>query len=316
MLVDEINITVIGGKGGEGVVRFFPKKAGPAGGNGGNGGNVYAYGNQNLSDLKRYAGAPRHEADAGQPGETFERIGHKGEDLLLHFPIGTLITDTNTGEQIEITHAKQKELLVTGGKGGRGNSAFKSATNQTPRQYEPGTPGQERHFHIIMRFIADFGFIGFPNAGKSSLLNELTAASVRTAAYPFTTLEPNLGEFEGKIIADIPGLIEGASSGKGLGHKFLKHIEKVPVLLHTVSLESKDILRDIEVINDELKNYREHMGEKPQTILLTKTDLVDETFVEEKVELIKSKGYDVIPVSIFNPEQFEKLQDFLRSFDK
>jgi len=224
MFIDEARITVKGGQGGYGKVAFFRNRKGPSGGNGGKGGDVYAVATSNLTHLKNYVEVFEYMAENGEPGGDNHKTGAGGKDLLLKMPIGTTIIDTSIKKEIVLDKNHPKILLCAGGQGGLGNSAFKSSVNQTPKKAEVGKKGEEKEFALILKLIADFGLIGLPNAGKSSLLNSLTAANVKTADYPFTTLEPNLGVYEGKVIADVPGLIEGASSGKGLGIKFLKHI--------------------------------------------------------------------------------------------
>jgi len=313
MFIDEVTIKVKSGSGGRGAVTFFPMKHGPSGGPGGNGGSVFVEGDPQLADLHNYLGAKEHKAENGKPGQSFRKNGSDGEDLILRVPIGTLLTDLETGFEIEINEAGKQYLLARGGNGGRGNSAFSTSTHQVPREYESGTPGQRKVYKTVLRLIADFGLVGLPNAGKSSLLNELTAAKVRTAMYAFTTLEPNLGVFENSVIADIPGLIEGASQGKGLGFRFLKHVEKVPVILHCIAADSADIEKDYRTVMHELENYNPAVAEKDQTILLTKTDLVSEQQQKKLVKVLSKYQKEVLPVSIFNPEQFEKLQKYLRT---
>ncbi len=312
MFIDEVIIKVKGGSGGNGAVAFFPMKKGPSGGPGGNGGSVLVKGDRQMADLHKYMGAKTYKAEDGQPGQSFRKNGRDGEDVILTVPVGTLLKDIETGFEIEINDDERIYLLARGGQGGRGNTSFATSTHQVPREFEQGEPGQSRSFRTVLRLIADFGLVGLPNAGKSSLLNELTSAKVKTAMYAFTTLEPNLGVFENKVIADIPGLIEGASKGKGLGFKFLKHVEKVPVILHCIAANSENIKRDYETVQYELASYNPGLAAKEQIILLTKTDLVDEKKQKELIHTLKSYQKEVIPVSIYNPEQFESLQSFLR----
>lgn len=312
MLVDEATITIKAGKGGPGKVSFFPgHKTGPDGGDGGTGGDVYVMGDRQWVSLNYYAQKGKHAAENGNPGEGQRRTGADGKDLTLHFPIGTLLRDIETGEEIEINQDGETFLVCKGGKGGKGNDAFKSSTNTTPRFAQPGLPGQQRTFKVILRLIADYGLIGLPNAGKSSLLNELTNANVRTANYPFTTLEPNLGVVNDKILADIPGLIEGASSGKGLGIKFLKHIEKVSRLFHCIAADSDDVLRDYDTIRQELHNFNTELLHKPETILLTKRDLINDNDMRERVHQLKQRNQDVHVVSIYDPDAIEQLKNIV-----
>lgn len=312
MFIDEVSIKVKAGNGGRGASTFFPMRKGPSGGPGGNGGSVFVEADPQMADLHKYLGAKEYKAENGQSGQNFRKNGRDGEDLILKVPIGTLLTDRETGYEIEVNETGKQYLLARGGNGGRGNASFASPTHQVPHEYEQGTPGQKKSYWTVLRLIADFGLVGLPNAGKSSLLNELTAAKVRTAMYAFTTLEPNLGVFELSVIADIPGLIEGASQGKGLGFKFLKHVEKVPVILHCIAADSPDIEKDYRTVMHELESYNPEVAEKEQTIILTKTDLISEKKQKELVKKLTQFQKEVLSVSIYNPEQFEKLQQYLR----
>lgn len=315
MFVDEAFISVQGGKGGEGAVTYFPGiKTGPSGGDGGNGGNIYVQGDKNLADLYKYASTTRYIAPNGKAGGNYNLHGHKGDDIILKVPVGTLIRDSEVDFEVEVNDAETQHLLAKGGRGGRGNAHFVTATEQSTRRSLPARDGQKRHLRLVLRLIADFGFIGLPNAGKSSLLNELTSAKVKTAMYPFTTLEPNLGVFEDKVLADIPGLIEGAASGKGLGIKFLKHVEKVPVLLHCIAADNEDLIAIYNTIMKEMEQYNEKLLKKPQILLLTKTDLVSEAVAADKLAQLQKLQPTVLPVSIYNPHQFADLQKFLRGF--
>ncbi len=314
MLIDEVNITLRAGHGGVGKVSFYPKeKAGPDGGNGGRGGDLYVKATSDITALNQYANKKMIEAENGEMGGSFLKFGKDGKDATYTFPVGSLFTEVNTGEQFELAESDQVLLVCKGGLGGKGNAEFKSSRRTTPKFAQKGLPGEEKHFKVILRLIADFGLIGLPNAGKSSLLNELTAASVKTAAYPFTTLEPNLGVFDGKVIADIPGLIEGAAEGKGLGIKFLKHIEKVNLLIHCIPSESEDVLGDYKTVQGEMKKFNPELLKKKEIILLTKTDLMDKKQVEEKVKKLKTLKKQVLTVSIHDWDSLEKLKSYLRS---
>jgi len=311
MFIDEAVITVSAGAGGPGKVAFFPNKRGPSGGAGGHGGHVFLKGHANMTDLHPFVNKQVYSAEDGVSGETFERSGAAGEDLILRVPIGTHVVNEKTTETFEISDSTTQVLIVRGGMGGRGNSAFVTSTYQTPRHAEPGEPGESVTLRLVLKLIADVGLIGLPNAGKSSLLNEFTNANVKTAAYPFTTLEPYLGVLEKLVIADIPGLIEGASKGKGLGVKFLKHIEKVGVLFHCISSESADVLKDYETVIREMKEFNPKLLEKKQIILLTKTDLIDVKTQKKLIVKLNNTKHEVYPVSIYNPDQFLKLKKYL-----
>lgn len=309
MFVDEVYLTLKAGRGGAGKVAFFPgRKTSPAGGNGGRGGSIYVQAVTDMPSLTRYAGKNVLAAPDGGPGMGFRRHGAKGEDLILEFPVGTTFIDQKTRTAIELETPEQRILLCKGGRGGRGNDEFKSSTNISPHQCEKGFPGEEKRFQIIMKLIAEYGLIGLPNAGKSSLLNELTRANVKTASYPFTTLEPNLGVVNGHIIADIPGLIEGASEGKGLGIKFLRHIEKVRILLHCVAADSEDVVGIYKVVRQELQKYSEILANKDELVLLTKRDLVDEKILQQKKQLLESVASHILPVSIHDYESLQILR--------
>ncbi|MBI4037403.1 Obg family GTPase CgtA, partial [Candidatus Daviesbacteria bacterium] len=253
MLIDEVDIILRGGHGGAGKVSFYPgAKAGPDGGNGGRGGDVYIVATSDLFALNRFSKEKDISAENGGNGGSNRKFGKNGKDIEIQMPIGTSLFDQKTGEEFELKTPGEKILICKGGLGGRGNAEFKSSRRTTPLFAQPGLLGWERDLKVVLKLIADFGLIGLPNSGKSSLLNELTRACVKVANYPFTTLEPNLGVLDGRVLADIPGLIEGAAAGKGLGIKFLKHIEKVGLHLHTVSLESDDLVRDYKIVHQEL----------------------------------------------------------------
>lgn len=300
MLVDEAEIIIRGGHGGEGRVSFRGKKSGgPDGGNGGRGGDVYVKATSDIYALSKFLSEKVFKAEDGGKGGVGTRSGANGKDLILTMPVGTFLTD-DFGTEVELTKMGEEILLAKGGLGGRGNESFKSPVNTTPRYAQKGLVGEEKKLNLKLKLIADFGLIGLPNAGKSSLLNELTNANAKIGDYPFTTLEPNLGALKGKVIADIPGLIEGASKGKGLGHKFLKHIEKVKLLLHCISSESDNPLRDYLVIREELKKFNPELLSKKEIILLTKSDL-------KKARPKKIGKVQVIPISIYDFDSIQML---------
>lgn len=308
MLTDEAKIKVSAGRGGDGIVTFdkVMMSLGPTGGKGGNGGNVKFVGVADIFALNKYRHKKEHWAEDGKKGRSGRSDGPNGKDLLLTVPIGTVITETISKKSFEITEVGQEILAASGGIGGRGNFYFRSPKNTSPQEFEEGKPGENFEFSLELRLIADIGLIGLPSAGKSSLLNELTAAQAKVGAYHFTTLEPNLGAFNDFIIADIPGLIEGASDGRGLGIKFLRHIQRTRVLVHCLSLESDDLFRDYKIIRKELEKYNPVMLEKKEIILLTKTDLVSEVELTRQIKKIKTKiKNEILPISIHNFEEIE-----------
>src|SRR5690348_3762334 len=246
MLIDDVTIKVSAGNGGDGAVAFNKnmKSLGPSGADGGRGGSVYFEGSSDLNALSQFRNKKQVQTADGGTGRPQFNDGPDGADLILKVPVGTVIHKIETGEKFEIIKTTDTFLAVQGGRGGRGNFKFRSAINTSPKEFEKGQPGEKATIRLELKLIADVGLIGLPNAGKSSLLNELTNAKSKVANYPFTTLEPNLGVYYELILADIPGLIEGASGGKGLGIKFLQHIERTKTLFHLISAESEDVARD------------------------------------------------------------------------
>lgn len=309
MLTDEVKIKVYAGHGGNGAVAFNKIKMslGPTGGNGGDGGNVYFKGVSDLTALNKYKCKKDYYAGDGQNGKSDKSTGCSGKDLLLNVPIGSVIKSIQTSKVYEITEVEQTLLVAKGGKGGRGNFFFRSSINTSPKEYELGKAGEEFEFKIELRFIADIGLIGLPNAGKSSLLNELTKANVKVANYKFTTLEPNLGTMRKIIIADIPGLIEGASKGKGLGIKFLKHIKRTKILFHCLSLESKNLKNDYDIIRKELETYSSELLNKKEVLIFTKSDMLNSKEIKEKIKNFTSSKF--LLVSIHDFESLEKLKN-------
>lgn len=322
MLIDEVDIILQGGHGGAGKVSFGPsERSGPDGGNGGRGGDLYLKVTSDLFALNQFSKAKTLKAGDGENGGGNLKFGKNGADLEISLPLGTTVLDKDSGEELELSNLNQKILIAKGGLGGRGNADFKSPRNTTPMFAQKGLPGRERNLKVTLKLIADFGLMGLPNAGKSSLLNELTAAQAKVANYPFTTLEPNLGVLNTKVIADIPGLIEGASGGKGLGIKFLKHIEKVKLLLHCIDSTSEDVIADYEIVRNELGNFSTKGGpssggnpellEKEEIILLTKSDLLEKKDLETKIKTLKKFNKEVLPVSIHDYDSLENLKKLL-----
>lgn len=312
MFVDEAQVQLIAGHGGAGKVSFHrPPVKGPDGGNGGKGGDIILRSSDSVSTLGFFTKHKVVNADNGASGESNRKSGKDGPDLYLDVPVSTQITDLNSGETFVLPKPSMEIKLCIGGKGGRGNFEFRSSRNTTPEYAQPGLSGQSRTVKIQIKLIADIGLIGLPNSGKSSLLNELTNANARTGNYPFTTLEPNLGVHGKKIIADIPGIIEGASEGKGLGLKFLKHIEKVKVLLHCIPSDSRDPINDYQTVRKELIIFNKQLARKKEIILLTKSDMADEKGLEELKKELQNLGKEIIAVSIYNFDSIEKLKKYL-----
>lgn len=312
--VDELSILARAGKGGDGVVRWLHLKgreySGPAGGNGGNGGDIYIRGVRDISLLGRYRGEKKFEAQSGQDGESYNRDGKGGKDLMIDLPVGSIVRNASTGEVHELMHEGEQKLVLKGGRGGAGNAVFKSSVNTTPTESTPGLPGEEAQLHIELRLIASAGLVGLPNAGKSSLLNALTGATAKIGSYAFTTLDPNLGALYGFIIADIPGLIEGASAGKGLGSKFLRHIARTALLIHCVSLESDTPMEDYKTVRKELEDFEgADLSKKPELIVLTKSDTRDAAYIKEKIKEFKKTKRPVYTVSVIDDAAVKALGD-------
>lgn len=314
MFVDEIEVIFKAGSGGDGRSSFFPgKKSGPDGGNGGDGGTIYVKASSSVSNLNHFVGKHIISAENGRPGGSNNKAGANGNDLEVNLPVGSTLVNTDSNQELELTQENQRIPICWGGAGGKGNTEFKSPTNTTPTFAEKGRQGDKIQYKIILRLIADFGLIGLPNAGKSSILNELTNANIKVAGYPFTTLEPNLGVYSGKVIADIPGLIEGASKGKGLGINFLKHIEKVNTLLHCISSESENLIKDYKTVIKELEKFNPQLSKKRQIILLTKSDLCDSGDLNKKARLLKNYQKEVLPISILDTDSINILARMLSS---
>jgi GTP-binding protein len=313
MLIDEVSIKISAGHGGKGSVAFNKNlmSLGPAGGSGGLGGSVYAVGVSDLSALGQFRYKKEFSAENGMDGRGQFRDGHTGSDLTLKLPIGTVIHNRTTKTDLEIEKLGEKILLAKGGLGGKGNFQFKSSRNTSPKQSQPGLPGERFDLHLELKFIADIGFVGLPNVGKSSLLNKLTNAQSKVANYPFTTLEPNLGVYYELILADIPGLIEGSSAGRGLGIKFLRHIERTRILFHFISAESPDPVRDYKTIRAELGAYNRELTLKPERIFLTKSDLVPPEDVTEKLRALKKFDRKAIAISVNDPESMQAVKKIL-----
>ena len=296
--VDEATIDVVAGNGGNGCMSFRREKfipfGGPNGGDGGRGGSVWALADRNLNTLIDFRYARRHEAKNGEHGRGSDQYGAAADDIVMRMPVGTIISDADTGEQIaELLEHDQKVLLAKGGDGGFGNLHFKSSTNRAPRQKTPGWPGEHRRLQLELRVLADVGLLGMPNAGKSTLIAAISNAKPKIADYPFTTLHPQLGVVrvaaeQSFVVADIPGLIEGAAEGAGLGHQFLRHLRRTRLLLHLVDFapfDGADPVEQVRAIATELEKYDAELAAKPRWLVLNKIDMVPET---ERAAALKS----------------------------
>lgn len=314
--VDELTIRAEAGNGGDGVVRWLHVKgkeySGPSGGNGGDGGNIYVRGVRDVSLLSRYRGEKKFKGERGSDGENRSKHGKRGNDFIIDVPVGSLIHNRDTGEVHEVLDEGQQILILKGGRGGAGNEVFKSSVNRTPDVAMPGGEGEQAEIHIELQLIANAGLVGLPNAGKTSLLNALTSAGAKVGSYAFTTLEPNLGVLYGYVLADIPGLIEGASEGRGLGSKFLRHIARTELLVHCVSLESENPEEDYKVVRQEIAKFSQaDLAHKREIIVLTKTDTKDPDFIEEVSARMRQHNPLVYTVSVLDDQAVKMLSDVL-----
>jgi len=318
MLIDDVKIEVTAGHGGKGCASFNKNlmSLGPAGGNGGNGGSIIFIGVSDLNALGQFRYKKQIDAQNGREGKGQFCDGPNGKDLIVKVPVGTVIHNLDTNESSEITKVDQEILIAKGGHGGRGNFHFRSSKNTSPTEFEEGKPGEYFNLRLELKLIADIGFVGLPNVGKSSLLNEITNASAKVANYRFTTLEPNLGVHSSLILADIPGLIEGASEGKGLGIKFLRHVERTKILFHFLSVESPDPIKDYKTIRKELEKYNPILLKKPEYIFLSKVDMVSPAEVQKKMKVLKKLSSNILPISIHDWDSLQKVKDLLNKIEK
>lgn len=335
--VDELKFHVRAGKGGDGVVRWRREKfipmGGPAGGDGGRGGDVYIEAVRDNQKLAEYRHIVEFTAEDGVPGGSGSLHGKNGEDKVIKLPIGSIVTNVDTGERIQLLTEGEKVQILRGGSGGRGNEYYKSSTNVSPQECSPGRAGGEADFFVELELIADAGLIGLPNAGKSSLLNSVTRAKAKIGDYAFTTLDPNLGDCFGYVLADIPGLIEGASEGKGLGIQFLKHIKRTHALVHLVSFENEltatgGMMKVYKEIRKELSKYDKSLGlpkadglsAKEEIILLTKTDVLPdkdkEKIIAKKVAQFEKTGNKVYTISLYDDASIKEFSDVLVKYLK
>lgn len=300
MFIDRVKIKIKAGDGGNGVTAFrrekFVPRGGPSGGDGGNGGDVWLESDEGINTLLHLRFNPEHKAERGRHGEGSNRFGKHGEDAVIKVPVGTQVFDAGSNDLLfDFTEPGQRFLAAKGGKGGWGNAHFATPTRRAPKFHYQGRPGQEKELQLELKLIADVGLVGFPNAGKSTLISVISAARPKIADYPFTTLEPNLGvvdmgDYKTFVVADIPGLIEGASEGAGLGDRFLRHVERTKLMLHLVDVSSfsgRDPVSDYEIINRELAAYNEDLAARPQIVVATKIDVIDDP---ERLEDLRKRA--------------------------
>ncbi len=320
MFIDRAKIHVRGGNGGNGVTAFrrekFVPRGGPAGGDGGDGGSVYVESTESLNTLLHFRYNPEHQAGRGRHGEGSKRHGADGEDIVLKVPVGTVVTDELTGEVVhDFTRAGERILIAAGGRGGRGNAQFATPINRAPRHHEAGRQGQERWLQLELKLIADVGLVGLPNAGKSTLISRISAARPKIADYPFTTLEPHLGvvdlgDFKTFVVADIPGLIEGAHAGAGLGDRFLRHVERTKLLLHLVDVSglAQEPIADYKTVTRELEAYSRQVAAKPKIVVATKLDALDDPDrPKELEEFCQREGLEFHAVSAATGQGLKEL---------
>jgi len=324
MFIDEATIRVKAGDGGNGCLAFrrekFVPRGGPSGGDGGKGGDVIMESSERHNTLVHFRFNPEYKAERGRHGEGSNRTGREGVDVILKVPVGTIVYDEETGDKVwDFSQPDERIVIAHGGRGGRGNARFATSTHQAPREHEEGRPGEERVFRLELKLLADVGLVGFPNVGKSTLISRISAARPKIADYPFTTLQPNLGVVGvgekneiSFVVADIPGLIEGAHEGAGLGTQFLRHIERTRLLVHLVDVSDAsgrpDVVKDVEVILGELDSFGAHLAEKPMIMVASKIDAANKDKLAKLKQYCKKKKLALYPISAVTGEGIEKLK--------
>lgn len=318
MLLDEVTIKVKAGHGGRGGVAFNNLKMafGPTGGNGGRGGSIIFEGVSDLNALAQFRYKKEIVADNGGPGHASFVDGPDGNDVILKIPVGTVIHNLTENRSQEMLKIGEQIIIAKGGHGGKGNFKFRSATNTSPKEFQPGLPGEEFDLDLELKLIADVGFVGLPNIGKSTLLNLLTNAKAKVANYQFTTLEPNLGAYYELVLADIPGLIEGASAGRGLGHKFLRHIERTKTIFHFISANSADLVSDYETIKKELRAHNPKLLDKPEFILISKSDEVSSAELKKILAQAKKLNKNSLAYSAYDDDSFKPIKEILNKLEQ
>jgi GTP-binding protein len=325
MFIDEAKIRVKAGDGGNGCMAFrrekYVPRGGPSGGDGGHGGDIWMESSERHNTLVHFRFNPEYKAERGRHGEGSKKTGRDGEGIVLKVPVGTIVYDEDTGERVhDFSRPDERVVIARGGRGGRGNAQFATSTHQAPREHEEGRPGEERNFRLELKLLADVGLVGYPNVGKSTLISVISAARPKVADYPFTTLEPNLGvvlagdkgKEESFVVADIPGLIEGAHTGSGLGTQFLRHIERTRLLVHLVDVSDSsgraDVVKDVEVIRGELASFGAGLENKPTLMVASKIDVANPEKVKKLKQWATRRKLKLYPISAVTGEGIEKLK--------
>jgi GTPase len=325
MFIDEAKIRVKAGDGGNGCMAFrrekYVPRGGPSGGDGGHGGDIWMESSERHNTLVHFRFNPEYKAERGRHGEGSKKTGRDGEGIVLKVPVGTIVYDEDTGEKVhDFSRPDERVVIARGGRGGRGNAQFATSTHQAPREHEDGRPGEERNFRLELKLLADVGLVGYPNVGKSTLISVISAARPKVADYPFTTLEPNLGvvlagdkgKEESFVVADIPGLIEGAHTGSGLGTQFLRHIERTRLLVHMVDVSDSsgraDVVKDVEVMRGEWASFGAGLEDKPTLMVASKIDVANPEKLKKLKQWATRKKLKLYPISAVTGEGIEKLK--------